>query len=172
MERNERETWKSYYQTAWWAVSGILIGPLALILQIQCSATPRCEKTTLWVTRSHLPHSHSPSTHRRRRKGKRRGSNAMSATTAAVPFWRAAGMTYIGYSNICAALVRNCLKEPFKSEVASREKVHFSISKWADGKQEKPSEWSTLSFTRCVHVRRPWLDSTRSAWMLCGTVGS
>ncbi|OEL30545.1 hypothetical protein BAE44_0008436, partial [Dichanthelium oligosanthes] len=23
-------------------------------------------------------------------------------------------MTYIGYSNICAALVCNCLKEPFK----------------------------------------------------------
>ncbi|XP_066309084.1 ATP synthase subunit epsilon, mitochondrial isoform X2 [Miscanthus floridulus] len=64
----------------------------------------------------------------------------MSATTAAVPFWRAAGMTYIGYSNICAALVRNCLKEPFKSEAASREKVHFSISKWADGKQEKPMQ--------------------------------
>jgi F-type H+-transporting ATPase subunit epsilon len=64
----------------------------------------------------------------------------MSATTAAVPFWRAAGMTYIGYSNICAALVRNCLKEPFKSEAASREKVHFSVSKWEDGKQEKPSE--------------------------------
>ncbi|KAF8696863.1 hypothetical protein HU200_036502 [Digitaria exilis] len=63
----------------------------------------------------------------------------MSATTAAVPFWRAAGMTYIGYSNICAALVRNCLKEPFKSEAASREKVHFSVAKWADGKQEKPS---------------------------------
>jgi F-type H+-transporting ATPase subunit epsilon len=64
----------------------------------------------------------------------------MSATTAAVPFWRAAGMTYIGYSNICAALVRNCLKEPFKSEAASREKVHFAAANWADGKQEKPSE--------------------------------
>uniref|UniRef100_A0A0E0LSW5 ATP synthase subunit epsilon, mitochondrial n=1 Tax=Oryza punctata TaxID=4537 RepID=A0A0E0LSW5_ORYPU len=62
----------------------------------------------------------------------------MSATTAAVPFWRAAGMTYIGYSNVCAALVRRCLKEPHKSEAASREKVHFSISKWTEGKQEKP----------------------------------
>ncbi|CAL4962706.1 unnamed protein product [Urochloa decumbens] len=69
----------------------------------------------------------------------------MSATTAAVPFWRAAGMTYIGYSNICAALVRNCLKEPFKSEAASREKVHFSVAKWADGKQEKPK----LVFCNC-----------------------
>ncbi|CAO2206306.1 unnamed protein product, partial [Urochloa humidicola] len=70
---------------------------------------------------------------------RRRRRATMSATTAAVPFWRAAGMTYIGYSNICAALVRNCLKEPFKSEAASREKVHFSVAKWADGKQEKPT---------------------------------
>lgn len=61
------------------------------------------------------------------------------ASTAAVPFWRSAGMTYITYSNICANLVRNCLKEPFKSEAISREKVHFSVSKWADGKQQKPS---------------------------------
>ncbi|GJN36772.1 hypothetical protein PR202_gb25668 [Eleusine coracana subsp. coracana] len=71
----------------------------------------------------------------------------MSATTAAVPFWRAAGMTYIGYSNICAALVRNCLKEPFKSEAASREKVHFSVAKWADGKQEKPMLWKLGDLT-------------------------
>ncbi|KAF3509788.1 hypothetical protein F2Q69_00003949 [Brassica cretica] len=60
------------------------------------------------------------------------------ASTAAVPFWRAAGMTYITYSNICANLVRNCLKEPFKAESMSREKVHFSLSKWADGKPQKP----------------------------------
>ncbi|KDP32567.1 hypothetical protein JCGZ_13117 [Jatropha curcas] len=60
------------------------------------------------------------------------------ASNAAVPFWRAAGMTYITYSNICANLVRNCLKEPYKSEVLAREKVHFSISKWTDGKPQKP----------------------------------
>ena len=61
------------------------------------------------------------------------------ASNAAVPFWRAAGMTYITYSNICANLVRNCLKEPYKTEALSREKVHFSISKWTDGKPEKPT---------------------------------
>lgn len=65
----------------------------------------------------------------------------MSAVTAAVPFWRAAGMTYIGYSNVCAALVRSCLKEPFKTELSSREKVHFSLSKWTDEKQQKPSKF-------------------------------
>lgn len=62
------------------------------------------------------------------------------ASNAAVPFWRAAGMTYITYSNICASMVRNCLKEPYKAEAISREKVHFSVSKWADGKPEKPSK--------------------------------
>ncbi|KAF5737347.1 ATP synthase subunit epsilon mitochondrial [Tripterygium wilfordii] len=50
---------------------------------------------------------------------------------AAVPFWRAAGMTYISYSNICANLLRNCLKEPFKSEALAREKVHFSVANWS-----------------------------------------
>ncbi|KAL6335781.1 hypothetical protein AAG906_039544 [Vitis piasezkii] len=62
---------------------------------------------------------------------------------AAVPFWRAAGMTYISYSNICANLVRNCLKEPFKSEALTREKVHFSISKWDNGVPRSPPSVQT-----------------------------
>ncbi|KAL0690466.1 hypothetical protein Bca4012_090144 [Brassica carinata] len=44
------------------------------------------------------------------------------ASSAAVPFWRAAGMMYITYSNICANLVRKCLREPFKAESMNREK--------------------------------------------------
>ncbi|CAN0880491.1 ATP synthase subunit epsilon, mitochondrial [Linum grandiflorum] len=63
------------------------------------------------------------------------------ASTAAVPFWRSAGMTYVSYSNICANLVRNSLKEPFKSEALAREKVHFSVAKWAEGKPQKPSKF-------------------------------
>ncbi|WOG89422.1 hypothetical protein DCAR_0208660 [Daucus carota subsp. sativus] len=62
----------------------------------------------------------------------------MASSGAAVPFWRAAGMTYISYSNICASMVRNCLKEPHKTESISREKVHYSVSKWVDGKPQKP----------------------------------
>ncbi|KAF4390487.1 hypothetical protein CsatB_022566 [Cannabis sativa] len=61
------------------------------------------------------------------------------ASNAAVPFWRSAGMTYITYSNICANLVRNCLKEPFKTETLQREKVHFAVSKWSNGIPEKPT---------------------------------
>ncbi|CAB4304297.1 unnamed protein product [Prunus armeniaca] len=66
------------------------------------------------------------------------------ASNAAVPFWRAAGMTYITYSNICANLVRNCLKEPYKTEAISRERVHFAVSKWTDGKPETPSKLIAL----------------------------
>uniref|UniRef100_A0A3Q7J9Z7 Vacuolar cation/proton exchanger n=1 Tax=Solanum lycopersicum TaxID=4081 RepID=A0A3Q7J9Z7_SOLLC len=62
------------------------------------------------------------------------------ASNAAAPFWRSAGMTYITYSNLCANLVRNCLKEPYKAEALSRERVHYSISKWADGKPQKPRD--------------------------------
>ncbi|KAJ6767526.1 ATP SYNTHASE EPSILON CHAIN MITOCHONDRIAL [Salix koriyanagi] len=60
------------------------------------------------------------------------------ASNAAAPFWRAAGMTYITYSNICANLVRNCLKEPYKTEALSREKVHFAVTKFVDGNPQKP----------------------------------
>ncbi|KAF2541761.1 hypothetical protein F2Q68_00032181 [Brassica cretica] len=72
------------------------------------------------------------------------------ASSAAVPFWRAAGMTYITYSNICANLVRKCLKEPYKAESMNREKVHFSLSKWADGKPQKPGFFFFLRIL--VHV--------------------
>ena len=63
----------------------------------------------------------------------------MSATTGAV--WRTAGVAYIGYSRLCASMVRSCLKEPYKSEAAEVEKVHYSRSKWTDGKQPKPSKF-------------------------------
>ncbi|KAI3858076.1 hypothetical protein MKW98_029550 [Papaver atlanticum] len=68
-----------------------------------------------------------------------------AAAGLAVPFRRSAGMTYITYSNICARLVRNmlsvrnCLKEPHRSEALAREKVHFTVSKWGEGKPNKPT---------------------------------
>ncbi|CAN0876574.1 ATP synthase subunit epsilon, mitochondrial [Linum grandiflorum] len=47
-------------------------------------------------------------------------------------------MTYVSYSNMCARLVRNSLKEPYRTEALEREKVHFSLSKWVDEKPQKP----------------------------------
>ncbi|KAL7180620.1 hypothetical protein ACSBR1_043750 [Camellia fascicularis] len=60
------------------------------------------------------------------------------ASNEAVPLRKAAGMIYITYSNICVNMVRNCLKEPYKYEALAREKVHFSVAKWVDGKPQKP----------------------------------
>ncbi|KAK6238173.1 hypothetical protein QUC31_003642 [Theobroma cacao] len=101
------------------------------------------------------------------------------ASNAAVPFWRAAGMTYITYSNICANLVRNCLKEPYKTEALAREKVHFSISKWTDGKPEKPSlindwcywlsssiDWSLVYFGSLTLEQAYLVSLILSLWMM------
>ncbi|KAJ7522731.1 hypothetical protein O6H91_18G024400 [Diphasiastrum complanatum] len=63
--------------------------------------------------------------------------SAAAGSGGAAPFWRAAGMTYVSYANTCAALVRNCLKEPFKTQALTREQVHYKISKWSDGVPEK-----------------------------------
>ncbi|XP_051147929.1 ATP synthase subunit epsilon, mitochondrial [Andrographis paniculata] len=69
----------------------------------------------------------------------------MASNAAAAPFWRAAGMTYITYSNLCANMVRQCLKEPYRSEALTREKVHFSVSKFVNGTPEKPTIRSDAS---------------------------
>jgi hypothetical protein len=39
----------------------------------------------------------------------------------AAMYWKNAGMTYFSYVNTCAAMVRNCLKEPHKTKAVSRE---------------------------------------------------
>jgi F-type H+-transporting ATPase subunit epsilon len=65
---------------------------------------------------------------------KKKTKQAMS-----MPYWRAAGMTYVGYANACAVLVRKCMKEPFKSQTTTRERVHFKLSQWLDGVAQPPS---------------------------------
>jgi len=69
-----------------------------------------------------------------RREEKKRKANM------SMPYWRAAGMTYVGYANACAVLVRKCMKEPFKSQTATRERVHFKLSQWLDGVPQQPSK--------------------------------
>lgn len=54
---------------------------------------------------------------------------------AAGPFYRAAGMTYLRYANICADLMRGVLKEPFKTKAIQRQAIYFRSATWADGKQ-------------------------------------
>ncbi|GBF87981.1 hypothetical protein Rsub_00693 [Raphidocelis subcapitata] len=57
---------------------------------------------------------------------------------ASGPFWRAAGMSYLKYANICADMMRGVMKEPFKSKALARQSIYFRSSKFADGKQSTP----------------------------------
>lgn len=72
-------------------------------------------------------------------------AQAQAAAPAAVQtgsaYWRSAGMTYIGFANLCAVIVRKCQKEPFKSQSMGREKVHYKYAHYADGAQQKPGEF-------------------------------
>jgi F-type H+-transporting ATPase subunit epsilon len=54
---------------------------------------------------------------------------------AAGPFYRAAGLTYLRYANICADMMRSVLKEPFKTKAMQRQVISFRASTWKDGKQ-------------------------------------
>ncbi|CAI0410454.1 unnamed protein product, partial [Linum tenue] len=93
----------------------------------------------LKIAKYRKPKNKAERRQRKRRHPPKLAKSPSMASTAAVPFWRSAGMTYISYSNICANIVRNCLKEPHKSDALAREKVHFTVTKWSEGKPEKPS---------------------------------
>ncbi|XP_055840472.1 protein stunted-like isoform X2 [Episyrphus balteatus] len=48
--------------------------------------------------------------------------------------WRAAGLTYIQYSNICAKVLRQGLKAELRAEAAKREVSHVKFNPWENGK--------------------------------------
>ena len=52
--------------------------------------------------------------------------------------WRAAGLTYVRYSEIAAALTRKCLKDAAK-DVAKRGQATLKVTRWEAGKPVKPS---------------------------------
>lgn len=62
-----------------------------------------------------------------------------------VQYWRAAGMTYLKYSNLSAELLRRVLKEPMRTKAL--EKASFSMTKaeWEKGVIVKRSKLSCLS---------------------------
>jgi F-type H+-transporting ATPase subunit epsilon len=80
-----------------------------------------------------------------------------------MPYWRAAGMTYVGYANACAVLVRKCMKEPFKSQTATRERVHFKLSQWLDGVAQPSSKLIPLLLLLLLLM----LSSSSSFVLLC-----
>lgn len=51
--------------------------------------------------------------------------------------WRAAGLTYIRYSNIAAKCVREALKADLRAAAAKREDSSVRMTPWKDGKPNK-----------------------------------
>ncbi|XP_030244529.1 protein stunted isoform X2 [Drosophila navojoa] len=54
--------------------------------------------------------------------------------------WRAAGLTYIQYSNIAARVLRNALRADLRADAAKRNETHVKFTPWANGRpaHEKP----------------------------------
>ncbi|XP_017082065.1 protein stunted isoform X2 [Drosophila eugracilis] len=48
--------------------------------------------------------------------------------------WRAAGITYIQYSNIAARILRESLKTELRVDAAKRNASHVKFTPWANGK--------------------------------------
>lgn len=57
-----------------------------------------------------------------------------------VQHWRAAGMTYLKYSNTCADLVRRVLKDSVKSHAKKPAEYSMARSEWDAGKVVKRSK--------------------------------
>jgi Mitochondrial ATP synthase epsilon chain len=62
--------------------------------------------------------------------------------SAMVQHWRAAGMTYLRYSNTCADLVRKVLKESVKAEKKKVADYSMVRGEWDGGKIIKRGTFS------------------------------
>ncbi len=49
-------------------------------------------------------------------------------------------MSYLKYSGLAADMVRESMKEPFKSKAKLREAVYFKSALWKDGQQQQQGE--------------------------------
>ncbi|KAI9247839.1 mitochondrial ATP synthase epsilon chain-domain-containing protein [Sporodiniella umbellata] len=47
--------------------------------------------------------------------------------------WKAAGITYLQYANICARAVRNSLKDDVRAAALRRDKNGLKFQKWENG---------------------------------------
>lgn len=86
---------------------------------------------------------------------------AAAAQSASV-YWRAAGMTFTGYAARCAVALRKCMKEPFKTQTLSRENVHYKVSLYADGQQQKAGELISAAFVNTCVLSIGFLDLWKS----------
>jgi F-type H+-transporting ATPase subunit epsilon len=70
----------------------------------------------------------------------------MSSTAARSAYWRVAGMSYLKYTNLCATMVRDAMKEPLKEAAKARELVYFKEVQWRGGKPASQGAQSILGY--------------------------
>ncbi|KAI8889583.1 hypothetical protein K501DRAFT_170388 [Backusella circina FSU 941] len=51
--------------------------------------------------------------------------------------WKAAGITYLQYTNICARSLRNSLKDDVRAIALRREQNNVRFAKWENGVQRE-----------------------------------
>jgi F-type H+-transporting ATPase subunit epsilon len=56
-------------------------------------------------------------------------------------YWRTAGFSFVRYSNFCASVTRNALKEPMRTQAKNRDSVSLTIMQWANGKAPQPAAY-------------------------------
>ncbi|KAG2194484.1 hypothetical protein INT46_009389, partial [Mucor plumbeus] len=61
--------------------------------------------------------------------------------------WKAAGITYLQYANICARAVRNSLKDDVRAVALRRDQNNLKFAKWENGVQKEQ-----VSF--CIYFSR------------------
>jgi len=47
--------------------------------------------------------------------------------------WRAAGVSYLRYTNEMASTLRQCLKEPYREKALAKDATHLLEKVWANG---------------------------------------
>ncbi|KAJ9530883.1 hypothetical protein QJQ45_028834, partial [Haematococcus lacustris] len=62
-------------------------------------------------------------------------------SSAGGPFYRAAGLSFLRYANISADLLRNVLKEPFKTKAQARQVITFKYSPISEGRMGKSTSF-------------------------------
>lgn len=91
--------------------------------------------------------------------------SAMSAAGSG-PWYRAVGWSYLRYSNVCADLLRNVLKEPAKTKALQRQVIAYKYAPYADGKAtQATSEWGALCLMLVVTQHASVCMMTRALGM-------
>ncbi|ORY95934.1 mitochondrial ATP synthase epsilon chain-domain-containing protein [Syncephalastrum racemosum] len=59
--------------------------------------------------------------------------------------WKAAGLSYLQYANICARAVRNTLKDDLRVAALRRDEGSARVAQWVNGKQQEQACILTIS---------------------------